>query len=382
MKAEPADTRDAAKERQPLDEREFIRQRLQGGNRGAVRRYTSLVLARPTVLGLLKYELINLCGGVPGALGIVIRKWLYPRLLAKVGKGPIFGRNITLRHADNIYLGDRVVLDDYCLLDARGAGEYGIQLGDGVMVHRNASIQAKIGHISIGKNSSVGALSQIVSQGTIEIAENVSIAGGVGIAGGRYQVELDEEAPEAKKRFTAGPIRIGPNVRLGRGAIILDGVKIGAGAIVAPGSVVMSDVAENTVVIGCPARPLRQRTAVSRQPVVADTPENLEERQRQGSGHATPSMEEIRTVIRRYVEETHFAEFRPGELGDDDSLFDHGILDSAGVVALLTMLEREYGLHFDESALQPEMLSTVNGLAALTSGQLREHTGGTRQGWK
>lgn len=382
MKTEPLKTRDTAPERRPLDEREFIRQRLHGGNRGAVRRYASLVLARPTTLGLLKYELVNLFGGIPGALGLAIRKWLYPRLLGRTGKSPIFGRNITLRHADNIYLGDRVVLDDYCLVDARGAGEHGIRLGDGVMVHRNASIQSKVGHISIGANSSVGALSQIVSQGAIEIAENVSIAGGVGIAGGRYQVELDEEGPQVKKRFTAGPIRIGPNVRLGRGAIILDGVSIGAGAIVAPGSVVMSDVPENTVVIGCPARPLRSRGDVSREPAVAATPGNSEGGQREAQGHVTPAMEEIRSVIRRYLEETHFAEFRPGELGDDDSLFDHGILDSAGVVAMLTMLEREYGLHFDESALQPEMLSTVNGLAALTSGQLREHTGGTRQDWK
>jgi len=370
VKTEIPETSKNAPERRPLDEREFIRQRLHGGNRSALGRYASLVLTRTTALNLLKYELINLFGGVPGALGLVIRKWLYPLLLGSVGKGAIFGRNITLRHADNIHLGDRVVLDDYCLLDARGAGEQGIRLGEGVMVHRNASIQAKVGHISIGKNSGVGALSQIVSQGAIEIAENVSIAGGVGIAGGRYQVEFDEEGPDVKKRFTAGPIRIGPNVRLGRGAIILDGVTIGAGAIVAPGSVVMSDVPENTVVIGCPARPLRRRGDASMQHA-ATAPAEPEAEQSDAAGAQAHAKEDIRAVIRLYIEETHFAEFRPGELSDDDSLFDHGIIDSAGVVALLTMLESEYGIHFDEARLQPEMLSTVNGLAELTLAQIR-----------
>jgi acetyltransferase-like isoleucine patch superfamily enzyme/acyl carrier protein len=365
---EPPEARSAGPDRpdrgrQPLDEREFIRQRLHGGQQGVIRRYASLVLAHPTALGLIRYELVNLFSGFPGALGLVLRKVLFRSLLGSVGRGVIFGRNITLRHADNLHVGDRVVLDDYCLLDARGAGERGIRLGEGVLVHRNASIQAKVGHISIGRNSSVGAFSQIVSQGSIDIGENVSIAGGVGIAGGRYQVEIDEDGPDAKKRFTAGPIRIGANVRLGRGAIVLDGVTIGRGAIVAPGSVVMNDVAADTVVIGCPARPLRRRdssgpTADAMFPAESHPAARVPDQ-------AAGRREAVKALIRRYVEETHFAEFGPGELSDDDSLFDHGIIDSAGVVALVTMLESELGVRFEEADLDPDKLATVNGLADL-----------------
>jgi acetyltransferase-like isoleucine patch superfamily enzyme/acyl carrier protein len=347
--------------REPLDEREFIRERLHGGRQSAMRRYAGLVLARPTWLGLLKYELINFFGGIPGALGLVLRRSLYRGLLGTAGKGVTFGRSITLRHAENIHLGDQVFLDDYCLLDARGAGASGLRIGHGTMVHRNASIQAKVGHISIGENCSIGALSQIVSQGSLEIGDNVSIAGGVGIAGGRYQVEFDEDGPDAKKRYTAGPIRIHANVRVGRGAIILDGVTIGRGAIVAPGSVVMNDVAENTVVMGSPARPLRQR-----------------ERKQAAGDDFQVDDEAVKAVIRRYIEETHFAQFGSGELSDNDSLFDHGVMDSAGAVALVTMLESEFQIKFEETDLDAEKMSNVNGLASLTLAKIQADGNGSR----
>jgi acetyltransferase-like isoleucine patch superfamily enzyme/acyl carrier protein len=363
---------------QHLDEREFIRQKIHGGSESAFRRYAGLVLARPTISGLLKYEFVNFFAGFPGALGLVIRRFLYPRILSQAGKGAVFGRFVTLRHGENIVLGDGVVLDDYCLVDARGAGEQGIHIGDRVIVNRNVYIQAKVGHISIGRDTNIGTFSQIVSQGPIEIGENVSIAGNVIIAGGRYQVETDDDGAEAKKRFTAGAIRIGSNVRLGIRSVILDGVTIGRNAIVAPGSVVMNDVDEGTVVMGSPARPLRRRDARA-----ADHGKPLNDAgDFTGNMHRSPENlsgqeEAVRAAIRHYLEETHFADFDSKELNDSSSLFDHGIIDSAGVVGLVTMLEAEFDIQFDESDLLPDRLSTVDGLASLVLDSLRASQPGT-----
>jgi acetyltransferase-like isoleucine patch superfamily enzyme len=50
------------------------------------------------------------------------------------------------------------------------------------------------------------------------------------------------------------PVRIGDDAWVGFGAVILKGVEIGRGAVVAAGSVVASDVPEGTVVAGNPAR--------------------------------------------------------------------------------------------------------------------------------
>jgi acetyltransferase-like isoleucine patch superfamily enzyme/acyl carrier protein len=340
------------------------------------------VLARPTLLRLLRYELAGLFGPLPGALGLALRSQMFPGLLATCGKGAVFGRNITLRHPDNIRMGQRVLLDDYCLVDARGAGQQGVCLGDRVMVHRGACIQAKVGPICVGEDTSIGAFSQLISQGPIEIGANVSIATGVIIAGGTYQVESDEDGPEVKKRFTYGAIRIEPNVRIGMRAIILDGVTIGRNAIVAPGSIVMNDVPPGTVVTGSPARPLRSR---QRRQAPAGSPVAGSDA---GSGSARieaarvpPSvdgerLEAVRAVIRNYLAETYFVEFGPGGVGDDDSLFDEGIIDSAGVVALVTLLEQEFDVGFDENDLQPERLSTINGLAGLTVECLQRGTAG------
>jgi len=55
----------------------------------------------------------------------------------------------------------------------------------------------------------------------------------------------------------ADPIRIGENVWIGGGALVLPGVTIGRDAIVAAGAVVTRDVSPGSTVGGVPARPLR-----------------------------------------------------------------------------------------------------------------------------
>ncbi|MEI6180960.1 MAG: acetyltransferase [Chloroflexales bacterium] len=52
---------------------------------------------------------------------------------------------------------------------------------------------------------------------------------------------------------------IGHDVWIGHGAIITAGVTVGIGAVVGAGAVVTKDVAPYTVVVGVPARPIRQR---------------------------------------------------------------------------------------------------------------------------
>ena len=352
--------------REQLDDGDFIRHQLHSGGDSSMRRYSKLVLASPNLWSLIKYEFVCLWMPMPGAPGLALRRLLVKRLFASCGAGSIFGRSITLRHPDNTNLGQSVVLDDYCLLDARGAGEDGISLADRVMVNRGASIQAKVGAISIGEGTGVGAYSQIISQGPIHIAENVSIAAMSMIAGGRYDVDISADAPDTKKRFTDGPIIIEPNVRIGMRSTILDGVHIGRNAIIAPGSVVFDDVPPDTVVMGCPARPLRQRKlrgarASLKNDSVGTTPvEDLDI----GPSSSSDS-DDIRMIIQRYLEEIHYANFGHGQLGIDDSLFDHNIIDSVGLVGIITMLEDSFGIELDGDDLVPEKMSTVRGLIGI-----------------
>ena len=56
---------------------------------------------------------------------------------------------------------------------------------------------------------------------------------------------------------SARPIRIGHDVWMGGGTVVLPGVTIGARSVVGAGAVVVHDVPPNTVVVGNPARVIR-----------------------------------------------------------------------------------------------------------------------------
>ena len=61
---------------------------------GARAKYSALVVGRSGLGALLKYELVVLLSQhVPGALGLALRKWLYPTLLGSCGRNVIFGQN-------------------------------------------------------------------------------------------------------------------------------------------------------------------------------------------------------------------------------------------------------------------------------------------------
>ena len=57
---------------------------------------------------------------------------------------------------------------------------------------------------------------------------------------------------------SAEPVRVDDDVLIGANAVVLEGVHVGEGAVVAAGAVVTKDVAPHTVVGGVPARVLKQ----------------------------------------------------------------------------------------------------------------------------
>lgn len=336
-----------------LDESTFIRGRLFGSSRSPFAQYRELVFHTFTWPKFFRYELLQMfVAPVPGALGFALRKLFFGSLFRHAGKGLLFGSNIILRHADRITLGDGVVLDRDCIVDARGAGDAGIVIGDRVIVNRGAAIQAKVGHIEIGADCNIGSQVDIVSQGPIIIEENVSIAGKAMIAGGRYVVALDEAQPGVKKRFTSGAIRIGRNCRIGMGAIIQDGVTLGENVVVAAGAVVFESVPADTVVWGNPARPVRTRTAT-------DEP-HVDKPARTG----TAADREVRRKVCEYLENDVFIEFGPEGFSTTDSLIDSGILDSLALVRLLLWIEEKFDVDMDFQSLDPSEIDSVEKMVA------------------
>lgn len=107
-----------------------------------------------------------------------------------------------------------------------------------------------VARLEIGRDCSIEAECLLELSETLTIGDRVTIDPGVMILTSTH--ELDFPAHRAGK-LIATPVTVGDGAWLRARAIILPGVKIGAGAIVEAGAVVNKDVEENTRVGGMPA---------------------------------------------------------------------------------------------------------------------------------
>lgn len=236
-----------------------IQQQLVNSDVSPMRKYLALVIGRGSWLTLMKYELIILlCSLTPGALGLVMRKALYPLLLKKCGRNVVFGANIVLRHPKKIVIGDNVVVDDNCLLDAKGDSNAGITIGSGVFIGRNTILHCKNGDIIIGDDVNIGFNCDIASSHRVEIGRKVLIAAYSYIVGGGHDFSKSDASVMDQKRIARG-ITIGSEAWIGAGVIVQDGCTIGEGTIVGAGAVVADNLPAKVVAVGLPARVLRAR---------------------------------------------------------------------------------------------------------------------------
>ena len=107
--------------------------------------------------------------------------------------------------------------------------------------------------ISIGDYCTIPHYTFFVAGDSIVIGNNVVFGHGVEL----YTSDHDPDDPYFSRRDA--PITIHDNVWIGSSAIILKGVTIGEGAVVAAGSVVTRDVEAFNIVGGNPAKLIRER---------------------------------------------------------------------------------------------------------------------------
>jgi len=137
------------------------------------------------------------------------RLWFWRLMLGKMGAAASILMGVEVRAPHNIELGDHVVLNRGVLLDGRG------------------------GRLRIGNN--------------VDIAQETAI----------WTLEHDVHADD--HRAVGAPVTIDDYAWIGHRAIILPGVHIGRGAVVAAGAVVTQDVAPMAIVGGVPAKVIGQR---------------------------------------------------------------------------------------------------------------------------
>ena len=217
-------------------------------------KYAALVVGRPGWGALLKHEIVTLVAqSVPGALGFALRKALYPSLLGACGRNVIFGQNVVLRHPRKIRIGDHVVIDDNCLIDAKGDDNRGITIGSGVFIGRNTILSCKDGDITIEEGANIGFNCEIFSASQVRVGRDTLLAAYCYLIGGDHDFSDPSKPVIAQGRKSVG-VSVGSGAWLGAGAKILDGVTVGDRAIIGAGAVVRDAVPAGAIAVGIPAR--------------------------------------------------------------------------------------------------------------------------------
>lgn len=129
---------------------------------------------------------------------------------------------------------------------------FGMKIARGSTIHMFANFFYPP-YIEIGEDTIIGNNAFLDGRAPLIIGNHVDIASEVMI----YNSEHDINAEDFKAREEA--VEIGDYVFVGPRAIILPGVKIGRGAVVAAGAVVTRDVPDFAVVGGVPAKVIGER---------------------------------------------------------------------------------------------------------------------------
>lgn len=127
-------------------------------------------------------------------------------------------KNINARIEPGAIIRDKVKIGDNAVIMMGAVINIGAEIGEGTMIDMNAVLG---GRAIVGKRCHIGA-------GTV-------LAGVI-------------EPPSAQ------PVIIEDDVMVGANAVIIEGVKVGKGAVVAAGAIVLQDVPEGAVVAGNPAK--------------------------------------------------------------------------------------------------------------------------------
>ncbi|MBQ7303849.1 MAG: acyltransferase [Alphaproteobacteria bacterium] len=129
--------------------------------------------------------------------------------------------------------------------------------GQNVVIMKHHRIYFKE-NISVGNNVRIGTRVFINAMGGLTIGDNVIFGPDVTILTANHNYDTPTKLPYDEEMILK-PVTIGDNVWIGCRAIIVPGVTINEGAVIAMGAVVTKDVPKGAVVGGNPAKVLKYR---------------------------------------------------------------------------------------------------------------------------
>jgi acetyltransferase-like isoleucine patch superfamily enzyme len=212
----------------------------------------------------MRYASLSYLGRIPTRMATIFAPPYYGRCyLASLNPKGYFAPSAIVYHnnfhfGNNVFIGDRVII----FQDKDGGP---IELGDRVHIYGETFIQTGSGgSFKIGNNSHIHSRCQISAyHSEINIGSEVQIAPNCAFYPYNHGIEPGELI-QNQPLFSRGDIIIGDEAWLGYGVIVLDGVRIGKGAVVGAGSVVTENIPDGGIAVGVPARVVKKRSEITK----------------------------------------------------------------------------------------------------------------------
>jgi len=163
--------------------------------------------------------------------------------------------NVFIKNPKNIEIEKNVNIHSNSSIDA-AKGK--ITLKKNCILNRYAYLNASKGKITIGEGSEINNFTVINGIGNVTIGNNVLIGPNVQIISYNHNF-MDKNQEIKKQGITKQKIVIEDDVWIGASVIILPGVTIKKGSVIAGGSIVNKDTTEYSINIGSPSKFYKER---------------------------------------------------------------------------------------------------------------------------
>lgn len=200
-----------------------------------------------------------------GRLACFFVRGCYERMFLGKARGLVLvGKGVSIRYARYLEVGKDLIVEDYaeinCLAKQKMIFGERVTIGKFAIIRPSNLYGGAIGEgLKIGNHSNIGPYAYIGCSGYIEIGNNVMISPRVSIYAENHvfsRTDIPMKAQGVTKQF----VKIEDDCWIAANSIILAGVTIGKGSVVAAGSVVSKDVPPYSVVAGVPAVIIKQRS--------------------------------------------------------------------------------------------------------------------------
>jgi len=234
---------------------------IKGTGKSAFQKYREINYGDKSLGYVILCEIvITLFGWIPGALGLLLRRVTYRFMFQSIGHKVVFGRNVTIRHAHKIRLGNNVILDDHVVIDAKGNANIGITIGNNIYIGRNTIIYCKNGNITIEDDANISSNCQILSANSISVGHDTVIgAFSYLLSGGEYDyTDTEHTFAQQSGMNTKGELTIGADCWLSARVTVLDAASIGQRCVIGAGAVVVEPIPAKSLAVGVPAKVIKQ----------------------------------------------------------------------------------------------------------------------------